>query len=852
MSGQTLQVLRRAFPILLGAVLFAMGIYALLHLLRDVDSGAILAQIKSTPWGALWGAIGGTAMAYVALAFYDVYALRYIGKSLPGGVIGIGGFLGYAFGNTIGVSVVSGGAVRYRIYSAYGLNAFEVAAISGYIGLALGTGLTLVGLAALAIHPHAVLGYLPYGPGTVRVVAGGIFAVSVALIVWMSFADRRLTIMGYQLRMPPPRDLGGQVLVVLLDIASASFALWILLPAGKPDFATFVAIYSTAMMVGVLSHVPGGVGVFETVVIGTLPADVPVGDAAAALLLFRLIYYLVPFAIGFLIVALNEARVAGGWLGRLLSRLPAPMQPALSTLHGLVPSLTGLVAFGYGIYLLAITMIPSVRSEALAEGDLIGTLLREGGTLASAVAGVTLLIIAHGLARRVSSAYWLAIVTLIAGAVGALLDGGNWPSAIVLSFGVLVLLPLHNSFDRHGPLTQGVFGPRWFLMMSAVVCATAAFAYYVNRTVPYTTDLWVEFAPNSDTPRALRSGLAASAMLLFFCLFLALRPAQQKSGKAPHPMERAADILSTTQDPAGWLALTGDKQLLFSEQNDAFLMYAIYRGRWVAFGDPIGNPERFAALGAQFCDLSARANARPVLYGVSDAYLPIWTDLGFGMNRIGDEAIVHLPARSGVGQEVQGLTFDILHPPHDQSFDALKAVSDAWLEGASGQDKKFSVGRFAPDYLAHFDITVARRGGQIVAFANLLPAENGQTYGVDLLRYRPEEGPEIIGALLAYAMEHAQSVGAQRFSLGIAPLAGLSDKTVGRTWNQFGRLIYRHGGAFDSFEALRTFKHGFGPEWQPRYVALPPNVSPLVVMSDMASLVSGLPRRQRLRNTALS
>lgn len=118
------------------------------------------------------------------------------------------------------------------------------------------------------------------------------------------------------------------------------------------------------------------------------------------------------------------------------------------------------------------------------------------------------------------------------------------------------------------------------------------------------------------------------------------------------------------------------------------------------------------------------------------------------------------------------------------------------------------------------------------------------------MRYLPEEGPQIIGVLLSYAMDHAYQVGARRFSLGIAPLAGLSDKSVGRTWNQFGRLIYRHGGAFDSFEALRTFKQGFGPDWQPRYVALPPDVSPLVVMSDMASLVSGLSRRQRVRDRA--
>ena len=105
---------------------------------------------------------------------------------------------------------------------------------------------------------------------------------------------------------------------------------WVLLPAGKPDYATFVAVYAAATMIGVLSHVPGGIGVFETVVIGTLPASVPVGDAAAALLLFRLVYYLVPFALAFVLVALFAPHDANAQHLRALARVARMMrQPEL-------------------------------------------------------------------------------------------------------------------------------------------------------------------------------------------------------------------------------------------------------------------------------------------------------------------------------------------------------------------------------------------------------------------------------------------------------------------------------------------------------------------------------------------
>lgn len=856
MARLNLQFLRSAAPIILGAGLFALGLYALYHLLKPVNPADVAAQIRATPIGALAAALGATAIGYVALIFYDWFGLRFIGKTLDRGIVALGGFLGYAFGNTIGVSVISGGAVRYRIYSAVGLNAFEVAAVSGYIAIALGTGLTLVGISALAVHPGAVGAWLPYAPSTIQIVAAGITVVSVALIAWMSVSQRSLSIRGHELHLPPPADLAGQLVVTLIDIAAASLALWVLLPAGKPDYATFVAVYAAATMIGVLSHVPGGIGVFETVVIGTLPASVPVGDAAAALLLFRLVYYLVPFALAFLLVALNEIRLASGFGSRLLARAPA-LQPAFATLHGFSPGLVATVAFGFGAWLLLITMLPSVRAEAMAEGDLVGVLLLEGGTLASAIAGVALIIVSHGLARRVSSAWWFAIGALLVGAVASLLNDFGFENAAFLGAGALLLLPFRKAFDRPGRLTAGVFDTRWFATVIGVGVAAAAFFFFVHKAVPYSNDLWSEFSHDSNTPRALRAGLAATALMFFFGIYLLTRPIRRKPPEDARPevMSQAAVLCDVSEDPQAWLSQTGDKRFLFSETGNAFIMYAVRGGSWIALGDPVGDPAEFEALVWSFADQAARSNARPVFYEVSARNLGLWVELGLTLHKVGEEAVVRLPEFSLAGgrfktmraamnkRQRDGYEFTMLTSPHTPELIAeLRAISDAWLGGKTGREKGFSVGRFDPDYLALFDISVVRKDGRIVAFSNILASKGGAHLAVDLMRYLPEEASGLMEYMFFSLIEHYKAKGALEFSLGTAPLSGLSERSVARSWNRFGRLIYRHGGAFYNFEGLRTFKQKFQPDWRPRYLALPPNVSPMRVMGDVALLIAGSAR----------
>ncbi|TDL87981.1 bifunctional lysylphosphatidylglycerol flippase/synthetase MprF [Meridianimarinicoccus aquatilis] len=848
------QSLRNLVPIAFGIGLFGLGLYALNHLLAPVDPDVILDHIRNTPPHVLLLALCATAVGYTALLGYDWLALRFIGRKLPPRVVAFGGFLGYAFGNTIGVSVVSGGAVRYRIYSAFGLNAFEVTAVSTYIAMALGTGLTLIGLTALSFHPAIAVPYLPLSPSLISFTAAASVLVAVGAILWVSWSGISQKVWRFELSLPEPKSLGLQLLITLIDVAAAAFTLWILLPAGKPDFAAFVAIYSIAVMIGVASHVPGGIGVFETVVIGTLPASVPVGEAAAALLLFRFVYYLIPFGLGFVLVSLNEARMAGGWASKYLGRVTGPLRPAMESLNGVVPSLVAAAVFAFGVYLMLVSMIPSAAGKALQDGDLAATILLEGGTLVSAMAGGLLLILSHGLVRRIEAAFWLTLATMTGGVVASMLHGLNYESALLLALGITSLLPFRSAFYRQAKLTSGVFSASWLFVVFSVLLGVSSFFFLIHQTTPYSTDLWTEFSPDSATPRSLRAGLAASALLLFFAVYIALRPARQPRPIAggANGLDRAARLLADVDAPQACLAMTGDKQFVFSEQGGAFIMYAVQGRTWVALGDPVGNPNEIEELCWSFVEKAQRAGGRAVFYETGQRHLPRLVEMGLALHKIGEEAVVHLPGFSLAGAKFksmraaynkrcrQGTTLEIMSPPHSADLlGELETISNAWLTGKTGREKRFSVGRFDTEYLNRSPIAVIRSGDQVLAFANILAPGDGRNVAIDLMRYLPDEASGIMEFMFVSLIEHYRDAGAAEFSLGMAPLAGLSERSIERLWNRFGRLLYRHGGAFYNFTGLRAFKQKFRPEWRSRYIAVPPGLSPTHAMFEVALLISG-------------
>lgn len=839
---------RGLFPYALAAALFAVGLWALYKLLAPVDFDQVGAQIRATPWSVLASAFAATFCAYLALAGYDWSALRYIGKPLPAPVVLTGSLMAYAFGNTIGLTAVSGGAVRWRVYSGLGLDGYDVAAVSAFTAVSYGVAATMVGLAGLALHPQALASLLPLGPDLARWLAIAAILAIASPLVWASASGKSLRLWRFDLRAPSLPVLGGQVLFSLAEMGFSALTLYMLLPDLGVGFFTLLAIFAAAMMAGVVSHVPGGVGVFETVMLAALPSGGQTEQVAAALLLYRMIYYLLPFTLALAFLALYEFWLSRGRSAETRSgRALAAVEPAMKALAPLAPLVLGVMIFGSGVWMSFAALIPP-SSEAAEAAEALFPLAFLSGVpaLLSSILGAALIVVSLGVTRRSLAAFWMAVGAMALGAAVEIARRGDMDRAAAMILAVAILLPFQGVFRRRATLTHAALTPGWILLVASAAASFAFVMFFVNRSGEYERELWWQLAANERAPESLRAGLVGSLTIGVFALVLLLRaPRFQPLAPDGAALERAAKIAAEWGGPEAAFALTGDKSLIFSEDGRAFAAFGRSGRSWIVQGGPTGEPEAAAEAAFQFLDAARRAGARPVFYDFGPEAAPLMWELGLTLHLLGEEAVVDLAGFRPRGElaealeraKAAGLTLEILRPPHDAArIEALRAISAAWLTARGAREKGFSMGRFSPGWLARGPTALARWRGEPVAFANLMISGSGEA-AADLLRLTPEAPPETMAFLFAETMARLKAEGVRRFSLGGAP--GPETERRKRLWERFGPVIYRHGAHHAEAADLRGFVSRFQPFWRPRYVAAPINEPPLSVLADAARLIEG-------------
>lgn len=743
--------------------------------------------------------------------------------------------------------------MRYRIYSTLGLDAYDVAAIATFASLAFGIGVTLIGLASLAAHPLALSGVIAVDPVTVRWAS---LAVLLALILVLGvLATRRsaIRIAQFEVRMPSPAILLGQVGFTVIDLALSATTLFVLLPSSDLGFFTFLAVFAAATMTGVLSHVPGGVGVFESIVIAALPATVPLEQAAAALLLYRLIYYLLPFGLAVILLAATEAATASKAVHGPVARVAQLTRPLRGAASAVAPLAIAVLVFGSGLWMLFSALIPNMSASADELELFLPLVFVEGGALLSSAIGVVLLILSHGLVRRMDGAYWMTILALGVGIIAAIAHGIDYDRATLLLFVAAILWPCRREFHRQARITRAMFAPGWIALVAATVIASGFLLFFAHKNTAYAQELWWQFAVDESAPRAMRAGMVASLAVVAGLVFFALRPLRHTPAEpTSEDLALAAKIIAEQDNADANLVHSGDKALMFSTDRRAFQMYAVQRRSWIAFGDPIGSEEAFEELAWAFADAARSAGARPVFCEVSDDHLPLWLEIGLTLHKMGEEAVLDLARFDLEGSSRKrlraahnrakrdGLTLEIAEPPHAPTLlSTLRTISDAWLAAKKSREKGFSVGRFDPAYPQHFPVATVCCNGKIVAFANLMTTATRRMVTIDLMRHVDDAPGGTMDFLFIDLMLTLKSQGYQEFGLGMAPLSGLEARKGASLWTQVGAQIYRHGGQFYNFEGLRQFKEKFEPEWRPRYLACPGALPPLVPLADATSLISG-------------
>ena len=832
----------------IGLSLFLAALWVLHQALDEYRYADVVTALRNLSPGQLLAALLGTALSYLVTTGYDWLALRYIRRPLPWRQFGFAALVSYAFSNSVGLSMLTASSLRYRLYVSWGLSAVDVARIILFTTLTLWLGILAVGGAVLVLDPLD-MGAIPGLDLGARTLGLLLLALPLAYLLLGLLRRQPLRIGPWELPMVRPRLALPQLAVGALDWIMAAVVLHTLMPADVLSLGQVIGVFMVAQIAGLISQVPGGLGVFESLVLVLLKGRMPAADLFGALLAYRLLYYLLPLALAALALGLYELRHQKErvlWLPRVIG----PWVPVL------LPQLFALLALISGAVLLFSAATPAVEARLAWMEELIPLSVLEISHFISSLMGMGLLLLARSLQRRLDAAWMLAVGFLSAGIAASLLKGGDYEEAIILAVLLAGLLPSRAQFYRHASLFGERFTPGWIIAIIVVLACSIWLGFFSYQHVEYSNALWWEFSfgGEGEAPRFLRAMVGALAVVLFFSIAKLLRPAPFEP-VAPSAAERATiqALAMAYSCTYAHLARLGDKALLFNERRDAFLMYGVEGRSWVAMGDPVATDEtERRELAWRFRELCERHGGWPVFYQVHPEHLGLYVELGLTLLKFGEEARVRLADFSLEGKarktlrntvnrlERDGYRFEILDGPAIAALlPQLRQVSDAWLSHKNTREKGFSLGFFDEDYLQSGPLAIVRQGTTIVAFANLWQGGDVEL-SVDLMRFTPESPAGLMDYLFIQLMLWGRAQGYIGFNLGMAPLAGLQNRSFAPLWNRFGALVFGRGEAFYNFRGLHQYKDKFSPEWEARYLALPNGIMVLPrVLADLTALIAG-------------
>lgn len=300
------QILQK-LGVLLSVTIIGVACYILFHMLRDIDVDDLWETLQATEARSILLAALFVAAGYFTLTFYDLFAVRAIGRTdVPYRTTALAAFTSYSIGHNVGASVFTGGAVRYRIYSAWGLNAIDVAKICFLAGLTFWLGNAAVLGLGIAYHPEAAASIDKLPVWLNRVFAIAILVGLVGYVIWVWMKPRNVGRGPWSVVLPGGPMTLLQIGIGIIDLGFCALAMYTLVPS-EPyvDFVTVAVIFVSATLLGFASHSPGGLGVFDAaMLVGLWQMDRE--ELLAGMLLFRVLYYIAPFVISVMLLTFRE------------------------------------------------------------------------------------------------------------------------------------------------------------------------------------------------------------------------------------------------------------------------------------------------------------------------------------------------------------------------------------------------------------------------------------------------------------------------------------------------------------------------------------------------------------------
>jgi len=858
--ARALRWARRALPVAFLVLVTVLAVRELrgldLHAVRTLLHDISLSQLLIIQLTAIAGIL--------AMSLYDWRAARTFQLGLPARTLLRNAWIANAFNNLIGLSGLAGSGIRMLLLGSAGIEPRRAAAFSALVMAAVPVGLAVLSW-PLLLAGGVGMDRLPI-PAWSAWLALGMFAAYLPVFV-LTLHRGMFTRLLHDLAPQSAATLAGLSAISTLDWLIAATTAWIALEYSGAviPWPQFLAGFVLASTLGILSLIPGGLGVFDTALVVLLaPYTQGPEHLVSGVLVYRLCYYLVPWLVAVYLGAdrlmlpqhWQQLPLVRQWhAGRLTGILRLP----LNMLASLGVRALAYLTFGGGVILLASAAFPTLTDRLAVLQDCLPLAAIEISHTLSIAAGALLIALSRGIAAQVRSAYHLTQALLISGALLTFLKGIDYEEAIILLSVSLLLWRQRKRFYRE---SYPLLSPRSLLWLAGLVVAIIGFAWLGNLVhggIPLGWDHLSRFAHNLEAPRFARGLLAAAVTTIAFLGWSFFKqPGTTTECASGEALAEAETVLNRHGgSELAHLLFLGDKSLLWTTDRRAFIQYGRIRDRLVSLGDPCGDPDAFDAAILAFRDYADLHDLTPCFYEVSETHMHHYHDAGFALFKLGETAFVSLAGFTTAGKHGEslrhsinrarrdGAEFELLEQPLDASlWPQLQAISDSWLAERHAAEKGFSLGNYNLAYLRRSAVAVIRIQQQIVAFANLMPDYGSHSVlSIDLMRHLPEAPPGTMDLLFVELIQYAKAQGYRYFNLGMAPLGGVGATRYARTGEKLARLAYEYGNRLYNYKGLRSFKDKYHPEWRSTYLAYPVLTPlPMLLLDNMALIAGGYRR----------
>lgn len=842
------QVLKKLTPFI-SLILFGIAAYGVHHQIANYGWSNLWIDLLATPFQTLEAMFFMSVFGYITLSLCEWIAIRYTKEKLNYGFILLGSFLSNAISHNVGASPITGGAIRYRFYSEWGLTNSAIAKITvfGTLSYFL-SAFTLLIIAYLVQYDSiAIESDIANNTLKLLLIIGVVFITG--WITLSCFSKNQFTLGKFTISPPTPSLALQQIAVGAIDLTIAAIVLYIpLLNFTEIGFSEFLIYYVVAQLFGLISQVPGGIGVFESSFMYLAGDRFPPEQLLSALIIYRIVYYIIPLLFAGVLITGYETKSH-----RFVYTLK--IHYLFKLIYFATPKIFSVLLLVGGCILLTSGATPGVQERLDWLQFFIPLPLIEFSHLVNSLVGLGMIFLSRAVSIKLDSAYYATIILLCIGIVVSLAKGWDFEEATILGLMLVTFIPARKHFYRKSALIRLEIPLPQLLIGAAIIGLSTWLGFFSYKDVAYSNDLWWQFSLDraGDASRFLRSLFVISVVCGGVLIYrLMSKTLTHLTLPTKEDLDVATKIVHDSSTTDHHLVLTGDKYILWSKTKNSFLMFGVTNKFWIAMGDPVGDPSEFEELVWRFRESADKVAAQVAFYEIGIQNIPLYLDLGLSLIKLGQQALIPLDSfglegkkrqnfRSAINKyQREGFTFEIVYASQvDAILPNLKRISDAWLTEKNAKEKRFSLGFFNEEYLRHCELAVVKKDGEIYAFCNLWALNNRRQISIDLMRYLPGTPNGIMEYLNISLALWAKEQGFTYFCLGMAPLSGLENHALAPLWHKIGNTIFRSGGDFYNFEGVYFYKDKFNPEWQPVYLAAPPGLQTASALLAATTLISG-------------